>query len=116
MIKYVYEIDYPFGENGQRKYLEWVRSIADTLQAPGELKRLASYDNAFSATPHRVVEFTFDSLEDAARYFGRKEISLIFQGELLAHGTNIGIKVLALRGDYSKDAVTGTTIAGADQS
>jgi hypothetical protein len=34
----------------------------------------------------------------------------------LAHGTNIGIKVLALRGDYSKDAVTGTTIAGADQS
>ena len=102
MIKYVYEIDYPFGE--KRKYLEWVRSIAETLQAPGELKRLASYDNVFSATPHRVVEFTFGSLEDAARYFGRKEISLIFQSELLAHGTNIGIKVLALRSDYSKDA------------
>ena len=33
MIKYVYEIDYPFGE--KRKYLEWVRSIAETLQAPG---------------------------------------------------------------------------------
>jgi hypothetical protein len=80
MIKYVYEIDYPFGE--KRKYLEWVRSIADTLQAPSELRRLASYDNVFSATPHRVVEFTFDSLEDAARYFGRKEISFIFQSEL----------------------------------
>ena len=106
MIKYVYEIDYPFGE--KRKYLEWVRSIADTLQAPGELKRLASYDNVFSATPHRVVEFTFDSLEDAARYFSRKEIGRIFQSELPAHGTNIGIKVLALRGDYSKDAVAGT--------
>src|SRR6266545_1201575 len=52
VIKYVYEIDYPPGE--KRKYLEWVRSIADTLQAPGELKRLASYDNAFSASPHRV--------------------------------------------------------------
>jgi hypothetical protein len=83
VIKYVYEIDYPFGE--KRKYLEWVRSIADTLQAPGELKRLASYDNVFSATPHRVVEFTFGSLEDAARYFSRKEISRIFQSELLAH-------------------------------
>ena len=103
MIKYVYEIDYPLGE--KRKYLEWVRSVADTLQAPGELKRLASYDNVFSATPHRVVEFTFDSLEDAARYFGRKEVSVIFQSDLPAHGTNIHINVLALRGDYSKDAV-----------
>jgi hypothetical protein len=103
MIKYVYEIDYPLGE--KRKYLEWVRSVAGTLQAPGELKRLASYDNVFSATPHRVVEFTFDSLQDAARYFGRKEISVIFQGELPAHGTNIHINVLALRGDYVKDTM-----------
>ena len=70
MIKYVYEIDYPFGE--KRKYLEWIRSIADTLRAPGELRRLASYDNVFSATPHRVVEFTFDSLEDAARISARR--------------------------------------------
>ena len=114
VIKYVYEIDYPFGE--KRKYLEWVRSISDTLQAPGELRRLASYDNVFSATPHRVVEFTFDSLEDAARYFGRKEISRIFQSELLAHGTNIGIKVLSLRGDYSKDAVARTTSTGEDRA
>jgi len=113
VIKYVYEIDYPFGE--KRKYLEWVRSITETLQAPDELKRLASYDNVFSATPHRVVEFTFDSLGDAARYFDRKEISLIFQSELLAHGTNIGIKVLTLRGDYRKDTMTGKTAAREDQ-
>jgi hypothetical protein len=114
VIKYVYEIDYPFGE--KRKYLEWVRSIAETLQAPGELKRLASYDNAFSASPHRVVEFTFNSLEDAARYFGRKDISVIFQSELPAHGTNISFKVLALRSDYSKDAVAAATAAREDQS
>jgi hypothetical protein len=79
VIKYVCEIDYPVGQ--KRAYLEWVRSIADTLQAPGEMKRLASYANVFSATPRRVVEFTFDSLEDAARYFDRKELSLIFQSE-----------------------------------
>ena len=102
MIKYVYEIDYPLGE--KRKYLEWVRSIADTLQAPDELRRLASYDNAFSASPHRIVEFTFDSLEDAGKYFDRKDMVRIFQRELPAHGTNIHIKVLTLRGDYSKDA------------
>lgn len=114
VIKYVYELDYPLGE--KRKYLEWVRTIADTLQAPGELKRLASYDNAFSATPQRVIEFTFDSLEDAARYFSRKEISLVFQSELQAHGTNIGIKVLALRGDYRKDTAAGRTTVGEDQA
>ncbi len=112
MIKYVYEIDYQAGE--KRKYLEWVRSIADTLQAPGELKRLASYDNLFSASPQRVVEFSFGSLEDAARYFTRKDISLILQAELPAHGTNIGIKVLALRGDYSKD--TAGQAAAPDQA
>jgi hypothetical protein len=114
VIKYVYELDYPIGE--KRKYLEWVRTIADTLQAPGELKRLASYDNVFSATPQRVVEFTFDSLADAARYFSRKEISLIFQSELPAHGTNIGIKVLELRGDYRDGTVGGKTTAGEDQA
>jgi hypothetical protein len=45
-----------------------------------------------------------------------KEISRIFQSELLAHGTNIGIKVLALRGDYSKDAVAQQTTGGEDQA
>ncbi len=105
MIKYVYEIDYPQGE--KRKYMEWVRTIADTLEAPVELRRLASYDNAFSASPHRVVEFTFDSLEDAGRYFDRKEMIKIFQSELPAHGENISIKIYSLRGDYSKDVVTG---------
>ena len=101
MIKYVYEIDYPLG--GKRAYLEWVRSIADTLQAPDELRRLASYDNVFSASPNRVVEFTFDSLEDAGRYFEWNEISRVLQGELPANGTNIRISVLKRLSDYDKD-------------
>jgi len=100
VIKYVYEIDYP--PRGKDKYLEWVRSIADALQAPAELRRLASYDNVYPATPHRVVEFTFDSPQDAARYFDRQEIGLILQGELPTHSANIRVKVLALRDDYVK--------------
>ncbi len=114
VIKYVYEIDYPPG--GKRKYLEWVRSITDALQAPGELRRLASYDNVYSATPHRVVEFTFDSPQDAARYFDRQEIGLILKSELPAHSANIRIKVLALRDDYSKDTAAGKAAARQDQS
>jgi hypothetical protein len=105
MIKFVYEIDYPLGH--KRAYLEWVRSIAETLQAPSELKRLTSYDNVYSATPQRVVEFGFDSTEDGARYFERKEISRIFQGELPSHGVNIRVNVLKSLTDYAKDTVTG---------
>jgi hypothetical protein len=113
MIKYVYEIDYPPG--GKDKYLYWVRSIAAALQAPGELRRLASYDNAYSLTPHRVVEFTFDSPEEAARYFARQEIGLILRTELPAHSANIHIKVLTLRDDYSKDTTATTAPAERDQ-
>jgi hypothetical protein len=101
MIKYVYAIDYPIGQ--KRTYLEWVRSIADTLQAPDELKRLASFDNAFSASPQRVVEFSFDSMEEAGRYFERKEISRIFQADLALHGANIHISILKVLSDYTKD-------------
>jgi hypothetical protein len=112
VIKYVYEIDYP--PRGKDKYLEWVRSIADALQAPAELRRLASYDNVYSMTPHRVVEFTFDSPPDAAKYFDREEIRLILQSELPAHSANISIKVLALRDDYLK-AAAAETAAHQDQ-
>lgn len=49
MINHIYEIDYP--PRGKDKYLRWVRSIADALQAPAELRRLASYDNVYSTTP-----------------------------------------------------------------
>jgi len=113
VIKYVYEIDYP--PEGKGQYLEWVRSVAAALQAPGELRRLASYDNAYALTPHRVVEFTFDSPEDAVRYFDRKEIGLILQRELPAHSANIRIKVLTLRDDYSKDTTAAAAPAQRDQ-
>jgi hypothetical protein len=113
VIKYVYEIDYP--PRGKDKYLKWVRSIADALQAPAELRRLASYDNVYSTTPHRVVEFTFDSPQDAATYFDRTEIRLILQSELPSHSANIRIKALALRDDYLKAAVAETAAAQQDQ-
>lgn len=100
MIKYVYAIDYPVGQ--KRAYLEWVRSIAETLQAPPEITRLASYDNYFAASPHRVVEFEFASMADAAHYFERKEISRVLQGELPAHASHVQITVLKRLGDYTK--------------
>ena len=110
VIKYVYEIDYP--PRGKDKYLEWVRSVADALQAPAELRRLASYDDVYSATPRRVVEFTFDSPRDAARYvFDTKgDRADLAKGELPTHSANIRIKVLALRDDYIKATVAETAV------
>ena len=94
MIKYVYSIDYPLGK--KREYVDWVRSIADTLQKPDELKQLASYDNVFSASPQRVVEFSFESLADAATYFERPE--------MVAHLRERAIPARYERGDHRAEA------------
>jgi len=107
MIKYVYMIDYPLGQ--KRAYQEWVRQVADTLQAPDELKRLAAYDNYFSATPQRIIEFTFETLAEAATYFERKEIGRVLQAELPAHTGSIQIMVLKLLSDYTKDTLAHQT-------
>ena len=100
MFRYVYSIDYPLGQ--KRSYLEWVRSVAEVLQAPPEVKRLASFDNVFGASPQRSVEFEFDTLQDAAKYFERPEISRIFQAELPARASNVRVSVMKSLGEYDK--------------
>jgi hypothetical protein len=99
MIKYVYMIDYPAGERSE--YLAWVRSIAHTLQAPEEVQRLVAYENYFSVTPHRFVEFEFDDMASAARYFDREEIKVTLKA-LFTKSVNTRIHVLTPLGDYSK--------------
>jgi hypothetical protein len=105
MIKFVYSIDYPLGQ--KRAYLEWVRSIADSLQQPDQLIGLSSYDNVFSASPQRFVEFSFESLEAGARYFEQPEMIRVFEGQLPEHGTNIGITILRRLTDYTKGNIGG---------
>ena len=75
-IKFLYSIDYPVGKKAE--YLEWIKTVADSLQAPEEVKRIASYDNYYSASPHRFVEFEFDNMEAATKYFEREELRPIF--------------------------------------
>jgi hypothetical protein len=70
----------------KRDYIDWVRSIADTLQGPDELTRLASCDNVLSTSPQRVVEFSFESLVGAATHFERREMIRIFGAELPQQG------------------------------
>jgi hypothetical protein len=57
LVKYVYTLDYPVGEKVE--YLEWIKTISRTMQAPEELLSIASYDNYFNASPHRYIEFVY---------------------------------------------------------
>ena len=65
-VKTVYLIDYPMG--GKAAYLEWDASVVPGLQTPDEVKRIASYDNYYGVSSHRLVEFEFDSLAEANAY------------------------------------------------
>ena len=62
-VKLVWLVNYPVG--GKDAYIAWIATVAPTLLAPKELRRLASYDNARGEYPHRLVEFDFDRKEDA---------------------------------------------------
>ena len=96
-VKSVYLIDYPLG--GKAAYLEWVASIADSLQAPAEVKRIASYDNYYGASPHRLVEFEFDSIEDSNTYQEREELQAI-NAELPNRASSATLLTFVLRSDY----------------
>ena len=96
-IKLVYLVDYPLG--GKDAYLEWIASVAPSLQAPAEVKRIASYDNLHGATPHRFVEFEFDSVEEANTYLEREEIHAVTI-ELPNRATRVAQLMFEQRPDY----------------
>ena len=77
-VKLVIFNDYPAG--GKETYLEWVASVASTLQAPQEVVRIRAYDNLDpSMGPDRMVEFEFGSFSDAESYLNRPEIAAILE-------------------------------------
>jgi len=99
-VKYLFGLDYPLGMKDD--YLRWVQSVADSLHAPEEINRITSYDNYFGTSPHRYIEFEFDDLNAAARYFERPGISHIFE-DIVDHGVNGRVAILRLRRDYQAE-------------
>ena len=97
MAKLVYLVDYPLG--GKAAYLEWVASVAGSLQAPEEVKRIASYDNYYGVSPHRFIEFEFDSVEEANTYLEREEIRAV-NAELPNRASRVTQLMFELRSDY----------------
>jgi len=98
-IKYVISVDYPLGR--KQAYLEWIGSIADYLQVSEHVERIASYDNYFGASPHRRIEFEFETMSDAASYWSDPVIADIL-ADIVNHGVDSGSKVLTLRSDYTQ--------------
>ena len=107
-VKLVWLVNYPVG--GKDAYIEWIASVAPTLLAPEELKRLASYDNIRGENPHRLVEFEFDSYVDAATYLSRPDVSAVFEA-LPDHSSEVSTHVFAQRSaDYSKNENPSRTV------
>ena len=101
-VKLVWLIDYP--EGGKNAYIAWVASIAATLQAPEEVVRIRSYDNREETSPHRFVEFEFDSFVDAMTYMNRPEIAAVFE-DLPNYATQVSAHTFIERSDYAKTEV-----------
>jgi uncharacterized protein (DUF1330 family) len=71
----------------------------DILQKPEEIRKIESFDNYFNASPNRFIEFEFDSMEDAIKYFDRPEVKKVVEMST-EKSINHSISVLRLRGDY----------------
>ena len=108
-VSLVWLVDYP--EGAKDVYLEWIASVALTLQAPAEVNRIRSYDNVEETSPHRFVEFEFDSFVDAMTYMNRPEIAAVFE-DLPNHATQVEAHTFIERSDYSKTEAEDWPIKG----
>lgn len=102
-VKLVWFIDYP--ESGKDVYLQWIASIASTLQVPKEVIRIRSYDNIEAGiSPHRLVEFEFGSFLEMATYLNRPEIAEILE-ELPNRSSDTTVHTFIQRSDYAAGEV-----------
>ena len=108
-VSLVWLVDYP--EGAKDVYLEWIASVAPTLKAPAEVNRIRSYDNVEETTPHRFVEFVFDSFVDAMTYMNRPEIAAVFE-DLPNHATQVSAHTFIERSDYAKAETSDWPIKG----
>jgi hypothetical protein len=99
-VRIVLLVDYPDG--GKDAYIAWVASVAPTLAAPEEVVRIRSYDNSDpDASPHRMVEYDFNSFLDAATYLNRPEVAAVLE-DIPNHSSEVFVHTFILRSDYSK--------------
>ena len=99
-IKHVYLIDYFLGR--KQVYLEYAKDLSTVLIPPTQLKAIASYDNYYGGSPHRLVELEFATQEDAAAYHALEEVIQAAEAELENQAGNWSqvLHKFELRSDY----------------
>ena len=99
-IKHVYLIDYSLG--GKQVYLEYAKELSTVLIPPTQLKAIASYDNYYGGSPHRLVELEFATQEDADAYHALEEVIQAAEAELENQAGNWSqvLHKFELRSDY----------------
>ena len=98
--KGIFFIDYPLG--GKQAYLEWSTSIAPVVTAPPEVKIIATYDNYYGESPHRLVELEFASQADLEAYDRLPEIEAL-EPEFDNQAGSWVLHTFALHSDYIKE-------------
>ena len=76
--------------------------MSPTIIAPAQLKAVASYDNYYGASPHRLVEFEFANREEGMAYEELEEIQAI-EAEFDTRAGSWELHVFELRSDYIKE-------------
>ena len=99
-IKHVYLINYSLG--GKQAYLEYAKDLSTVLIPPTQLKAIASYDNYYGGSPHRLVELEFATQEDADAYHALEEVIQAAEAELENQAGNWShvLHKFELRSDY----------------
>lgn len=99
-IKHVYLIDYSLG--GKQAYLAYAKALSTILIPPTQLKAIASYDNYYGGSPHRLVELEFATQEDADAYHALEEVIQAAEDELENQAGNWShvLHKFELRSDY----------------
>ena len=100
-IKHVYLIDYFLG--GKQAYLEYAKGLSTVLIPPTQLKAIASYDNYYGGSPHRLVELEFATQEDANAYYALEEVIQVVEAgpENQAGNWSEVLHKFELRSDYT---------------
>ena len=98
-IKHVYLINYALG--GKQAYLEYAQELSKVLIPPTQLKAIASYDNYYGGSPHRLVELEFATQEDVDAYYALEVIQAA-EAELENQARNWSqvLHKFELRSDY----------------
>jgi hypothetical protein len=98
-IKYISILDY--GVGNKSAYLDMVKTVVKTLQAPKEVKRITSFENYLNSSPNRVIEFEFDSMADCVTYFEMPEVKRVVDNSV-GMSVNQRMSVLKLSREYNK--------------